>query len=354
MSKSLEEALAIGDSVAAERALHYASQVHERKVMLEIDRDARMQLAASSWNKPDLEMSDQLPDLPPEFLIGNHLEVGTVGMLVGAYGTGKSFLALDWAASVAAGHCWYENAVEAGSVLYVAAEGGPGMGRRVRAWEHAYGTLPPARLSFLRRPVPIAYPEGREYIKEISAKISASLIVVDTLARSIPGLNENDAIDMGRVIDACYELRDASPGGRAVILLVHHHGKDATRGARGSSRLTNDIDFCFEISKQETEGGGSFLRMEATKMKDSALPLAMDFRLSEVSWAPGLHSCVIDMLGGDHTAHLCRQCGEQFFDRDGVIYCSPKCRNKFNNDKRRETPLFEQGSGITRKRRQGR
>jgi AAA domain len=42
----------------------------------------------------------------PEPLIGNVLDQGTTALLYGTWGTAKTFIALDWAASVATGRDW--------------------------------------------------------------------------------------------------------------------------------------------------------------------------------------------------------------------------------------------------------
>src|SRR4051794_4541821 len=48
-----------------------------------------------------------LTNLPePEPLIENTLDRRTIALLAGHTGTGKSFIALDWACCVATGHAW--------------------------------------------------------------------------------------------------------------------------------------------------------------------------------------------------------------------------------------------------------
>ena len=42
----------------------------------------------------------------PEWLIENIIPVGTLGLLYGPPGVGKSFVGLDWACSVASGREW--------------------------------------------------------------------------------------------------------------------------------------------------------------------------------------------------------------------------------------------------------
>ncbi len=75
-----------------------------------------------------------LRDLPdPQPLISNVIDQGTVALLYGKWGTGKSFIAQDWAASVATSRPWQGRATEQRRVLYIAAEGAFGLKGRTRS-----------------------------------------------------------------------------------------------------------------------------------------------------------------------------------------------------------------------------
>ena len=70
------------------------------------------------------------------------------------------------------------------------------------------------------------------------------LVVVDTLARVLAGGDENTGQDMGAVIDRLDRIRRETG---AAILLVHHEGKDSSKGARGHSSLLAAVDCALEI-----------------------------------------------------------------------------------------------------------
>ena len=70
------------------------------------------------------------------------------------------------------------------------------------------------------------------------------LIVVDTLARSFGGGNENAPQDMGEFINSCDELMHEFG---ATVLIVHHVGKDAQSGARGHSSFFGALDTSMTI-----------------------------------------------------------------------------------------------------------
>jgi hypothetical protein len=72
----------------------------------------------------ELLTRDDLKALPnPEPLIEGTLDRGTTALLYGPWGSGKTFIALDWAASVATGRKWQGRPARKLRVLYIAAEG---------------------------------------------------------------------------------------------------------------------------------------------------------------------------------------------------------------------------------------
>jgi len=69
-------------------------------------------------------------------------------------------------------------------------------------------------------------------IDDLSAAVLAAggrsgLLVVDTLSRATPGANENASTDMGEIGEASKDLQRRTG---VVVLLVHHTGKDGTKG----------------------------------------------------------------------------------------------------------------------------
>ena len=69
--------------------------------------------------------------------------------------------------------------------------------------------------------------------------------MLDTLARTMSG-DENAQQDMNRYVAACDRIREETG---ATELVVHHVGKDAKRGSRGSTVLPGAIEAEFTITK---------------------------------------------------------------------------------------------------------
>lgn len=71
-------------------------------------------------------------------------------------------------------------------------------------------------------------------------------MILDTLNRAAPGADENDSKSMGQILAASKELQTLIGG---LVLLVHHTGKDASKGLRGHSSLHAALDAAIEVRR---------------------------------------------------------------------------------------------------------
>ena len=123
-------------------------------------------------------------------------------------------------------------------VLYIAAEAGVTLQRRVRAWPDHREIDPDTGAFWIRQRGISLMEDGAA--DQIEAELSTIpnpdnlpvVIVVDTLSRSLAGGDENR--DIPSAIGVCDRLRDRVG---ATMVLVHHTGKDADKGPRGHSSL---------------------------------------------------------------------------------------------------------------------
>lgn len=237
----------------------------------------------------------QLANLPsPEPLIDNTLDLRTVSLLVGAWATGKSFLALDWSLCIATGKAWQGRDVARGRVLYVAAEGAYGLQKRVNAWEVAWQTkVDPDAFYVLPMAVQIASRNSLANLLTITSELQPRLIVVDTLARCAVGLDENSSKDMGLFVRGLDKIRDSMNAG--TVLAVHHTGKDKTT-ARGSSAIEGAMDAVYQL-----RGDSRLMKLERSKRKDGPVHDQKTLCLEEV---PGTDSVVVSTGRVDMTRTL--------------------------------------------------
>jgi len=196
----------------------------------------------------------------PKWLIDNLLLEKSFAVLYGPPGSGKSFIALSMAKSIQTGTDFLGHKIRnPGSVLYVAAEDIHGFKRRVEAWK-AHHQPPPTEhgIRFLGQAVILNDTATLDRIVSAIKGSKATIVIFDTLARCTPGVEENSSKDMGKIIQMIDNIRQKTG---AVVLLVHHSGKDTGRGARGSNALLGAVDTEIECSDR---------KLKITKQKSSA------------------------------------------------------------------------------------
>lgn len=183
-------------------------------------------------------------------------------VLFGESGAGKSFVAVDLAMAIARGIDWRGHKTKPGKVVYIAAEGGGGFRNRLAAYEaHHKLTLDELPFGVIHAtPNFLQKADAVDIAKAINAAGRADLVVVDTFAQVTPGANENAAEDIGKALAHCRGIHRATG---AVVMLVHHAGKDTSKGARGWSGLKAAADAEIEVARFVT---GRLIRI--SKQKD--------------------------------------------------------------------------------------
>jgi RecA/RadA recombinase len=213
---------------------------------------------------------------PMGWIIKDVLPRAEVVMVYGESGSGKSFVVLDLGGAVARGTEWRGKRTKKGRVVYVVAEGAAGFRNRLKAYATKHGIdLTDLDVWVIHAaPNMLLKEDALDVCKSILASGGADLVIVDTFAQVTPGANENAAEDMGKALAHCRGIHVATG---AVVLLVHHSGKDQSRGARGWSGLKGAMDTQIEVLKLAT---GRMLRV--SKQKDGEDGLAWGFELDQV------------------------------------------------------------------------
>jgi len=205
---------------------------------------------------------------PPQELIEGMLIEGGMTVIYGDSNTGKSFLTLDMAAHVSIGQPWFGRRVRQGAVVYLAAESPRSIVDRARALaDHLKQPLD--SLFIVNCPIDLFDANGDtaavvDTIKAIEQRfnVKVCMAVADTLARVIGAGDENKASDMGVLVQHIDLIR-AALGIQFVV--IHHTGKDAAKGARGSSALRAATDTEIEVSDPGENAPKEF---KVTKQRD--------------------------------------------------------------------------------------
>jgi len=208
---------------------------------------------------------DARPILTSNYLVKRWLDRGTTSVIYGESNIGKSFFVMDMCYCVAAGIDWHGYKTVQGPVLYLALEGGLGMANRLYAIQQKYGCN---NVPLAVRRAPLDMLNSDEDLQTLGALIQEvqdqygqlAMIVIDTLSRALAGGDENSSTDLGRMVKVSDAVVEQSG---AHVSMVHHSGKDQSRGARGHSLLRAAVSTEIELTKMD---GISFAT--ATKQRD--------------------------------------------------------------------------------------
>jgi hypothetical protein len=251
-------------------------------------------MTAAKPSRYRLSSVSELRNAPPlRWLIKGVLPAKGVAAIYGPSASGKSFLALDAAVAIASGEEWFERrVVDQTAVVYLGLEGEAGIAQRVTALDdYRFGMMPDGLQFVLRQAFALTNPQDVADLAKVLPKGCA--LFVDTLNQAAPGADENSSQDMGRVISGAKALQRSTGG---LVVLVHHTGKDASRGLRGHSSLFAALDAAIEVERE-----GDARRWRIAKSKDGADDGVHPFRLVRVDLgtdADGdpLSSCIVERV----------------------------------------------------------
>lgn len=241
-----------------------------------------------------LLLDGDLDRLPPlRWLVKSLIPDAGIGAIYGDSGTFKSFLTLDLLAHISNGREWFGRRVKAAPAVYVPFEGQGGIPNRVRAWRLGQTiernpdlliALEPdsdvrTNVAVVMDPLNLREAADREALVAtlIGNGWAGGVLCIDTLAHASNGIEENSSA-MGEMIGIFRDLQQRLGG---VILLVHHSGKDQSRGMRGWSGLHAAMDFVVECQK-EGEGDTREAQFRLSKVKDGTTGTVSKFRMQMI------------------------------------------------------------------------
>jgi len=204
--------------------------------------------SAVRWNDLDL------PGAEHEWLVKNVVTRRERTMMVGASQSGKSFLAIDLALSIARGVPWFGNRVLRGGVVYQAGEGGRGIKKRLRAYRAEHSLSPDADLPFVLLPATVDLFSGDDACEALIAEsihwgstfdCPLELVVIDTLSTATPGADENSSKDIGPVLARCERIAHKT---NAAVMLVHHMNSGGQK-PRGHTSILANLDSVLKVEK---------------------------------------------------------------------------------------------------------
>jgi hypothetical protein len=230
--------------------------------LVEISVDKQDGAGRRQFQPYTIEQLQKLPDI--EYLIKGVFDRNGLSVMYGASNCGKTFTALDMALHISLGWEWRGRKTRQGKVFYIAAEAGLGIKKRIKAFMKHHGLTYADIPDFYLLPKSVNFctvrEDAAEVIKEINILGGVEFVVIDTLSRAMAGGDENGPIDMGKFVMNCDLIRQNT---MAAVKVVHHTGKDESRGSRGHYSLLCAIDT--EISVTNTDG---VVMSKLTKQRD--------------------------------------------------------------------------------------
>lgn len=225
------------------------------------------------FRSADMVLTD--PDVP--YLVRGILPRRGVAAIYGPPASGKTFIAMDLIFSLASGVAhWFLIPMKAAKVAYIALEGQGGIKKRIDAWQRHNGIDLGDTVQVWEECFRLDDPRDIDELAQEAIALlgKGCVIVIDTLAQSMAGFDENSSADMGAAIGGAQRLASLVEG---LVILIHHSGKDPTKGMRGHSSLLGAVDASIEVNPKP--GGRSW---KVRKSKDGEAGQEFDFDLHYV------------------------------------------------------------------------
>lgn len=226
-----------------------------------------------------LYAGEEIKNLPPtEWILRGRLVKRGLTALYSAPGVGKSFVGIDMGLAACLGESWWgENFPANCRVLYIAAERYSEVRDRLEAACKKRGVAIPANFYLYARPHALQVIDQGKVLEALAAEVRPDVIIFDTFAKMTLGKKENESNESGPIVEQFGQVV-AAAGGQCGGLIIHHAGKDESKGLRGSTALLGALDGVWKLDKQE--GGGLTLSVE--KLNAAEAPLPAYFRIEGV------------------------------------------------------------------------
>ncbi|WP_041767837.1 AAA family ATPase [Pseudovibrio sp. FO-BEG1] len=224
------------------------------------------------------------------------LRAGELSVIYGESGVGKTFFALDVVLRIAAELDWFGRETKQCGVFYIAAEGYPAIQNRIAAWRLSHPDLEDLPFGLIPKRLDMRENMGRISelaidIREMAAErgISKVVVVLDTLSGMLNGGVDSQPVDMAAFLQAASIF---TQGFGFHVMVVHHSGKDKSKGMRGVTSLKAAADTVILVEKN-----GDRLQAQLEKQKDGPISEAIPFCIKPISIDvdAGLSSCIVDV-----------------------------------------------------------
>jgi hypothetical protein len=217
------------------------------------------------------------------WLVNKMIPALSVGVIYGQSQSYKTFFLVDLACRIATGMTYADGQTKSGIVFFIAAEGGNGIPKRIRAWEKVNASNIGRRIVVIPHAVSPNVKEQRDTLISIiqeeskAQKEAVALIIFDTFSQCNNGIAENDAGQVSAYMNHC-KIITSIVGGTVINV---HHTKRNTDEFRGSSTLECNVDFMIAV-KKKVKSEEKLTQINLHKMKEGLTDYCWMLKLDEV------------------------------------------------------------------------
>ena len=250
----------------------FSTSQHPSAVSTQNDEIKNRNLFTEAPEKYQLLGREELRKLPPvEWLVKHVLPAKGIALIYGASGSGKSFVSFDLACAIAEGADWFDIKVRKTPVVYIALEGQMGFRTRIDAWEQHHEKELPENYKMILQDFKLTSPAQMMSLNDVIPR--GATVIIDTMNRTAPMFDENNAKDMGLLIESAKHFQKLCNG---LVIIVHHAGKVIAAGPRGHSSLFDNCDAVINVTRN-----GNERKWSLSKSKEGMDGQTFSFELDE-------------------------------------------------------------------------
>lgn len=188
---------------------------------------------------------------------------------------GKSLFSLEMAVHISRGDHWLGTTIDAPhNVLYVDFENDPRGDTRSRLQAMGYGPDDLANLKMLSFPTlpGLDTKHGAQQLLAACHVYQCDVVIIDTISRAVDGdENENDTwLAFYRHTGLLLKQNEIT------MVRLDHTGKDESKGQRGGSAKSGDVDAIWKLSKVTEDGSKLQLKLDDARMQITERTLILD------------------------------------------------------------------------------